>query len=224
MSSHRFLINYHTMIHYFLYSSDFQFLAQNYWRTKVRKESSPVECDDNMWLATFQPIMKWMECDRCVLGHVYAMLLLQAAFSVCKHGEVYEFIFCSPWSRQTSCRERFKYDSNFWAEPCSQYSHVECMRMQQLDIFIFWHERNVGAAAALFNQDKFVTTRISYNSHKSVAIIKIYVCNLIISGPNCSLSSLVFYSHIHLSSSSTTTATDVCPLFVHVFHNLFAST
>lgn len=119
-------------------------------------------------------------------------------------------------------------DSNMiaicWAEPCSQYSHVECMRMQQLDIFIFWHERNVGAAAALFNQDKFVTTRISYNSHKSVAIIKIYVCNLIISGPNCSLSSLVFYSHIHLSSSSTTTATDVCPLFVHVFHNLFAST
>lgn len=112
MSSHRFMINYHTMIHYFLYSSDFQLLAQNYWRTKVRKESSPVECDDNIWLATFQPIMKWMECDRCVLGHVYAMLLLQAAFSVCKHGEVYEFIFCSPWSRQTSCRERFKYDSN----------------------------------------------------------------------------------------------------------------
>lgn len=45
----------------------------------------------------------------------------------------------------------------------------------------------------------FVTTRISCNSHKAVAIIKIYICNSIISRPNYSLNALVFHSHSSIS-------------------------
>lgn len=93
---------------------------------------------------------------------------------------------------------------------------VECMWMQQLDIFNFWHERNVWERHCSI---KINLLRFAFHiTHMKALQSSTYICNLIISRPNCNLSIVVFQSH-----SSPYTPKTICPIFVHVFHNSFAS-
>lgn len=159
--------------------------------------------------------MEWMECDGmyvyvcvCVLGHGECNVVVSSGVL---HmwtwwGVRIHFVYhdLDKWAAK-----RFEYDSNFG--PCHVHcTHVKCtMRMQQLDISNFWHERNIWERQCSI---KINSLRLAFHAAriKSLQSSK-YTCNLIISRPNCSLSTLVLHSY---SSHLTPTP---------ILHNSFAS-